>query len=197
MDYYIKGDEKFGRFGSYIYLLFTKLPITKEFYSFVIEDLKKIKAKTIIDIGTGTGEIPIKLAKIKKVKIYAVDPSIYMINIARKHSKNLNINFSIGSSTHLNLKERFDLIFSTLSFHHWSKKRESLIYLSKFLNPNGEIRIYEFNRNSSLISKLAGSHTLSKEEIIRLAKESNMKIKIKESGNFICAILKKKSKNKK
>ncbi|MGC8648704.1 MAG: class I SAM-dependent methyltransferase [Candidatus Micrarchaeia archaeon] len=190
MDYYLDGEKKFGLFASYFYYLIPKLFGIKKSYNFIVDDLANSKAEKIIDIGTGTGDVSILLAKKKRnINIYAIDPSKYMINIAKSQAKNTNIVFKLGSSRYIPFKEKFDIIFSSFSFHCWAKKEESLIYLSKFLKQNGEIKIYELNKDS-LMAKFLPTLTISEKDIIKIVKKCNLKIKnIKKEKNIICVTI--------
>jgi ubiquinone/menaquinone biosynthesis C-methylase UbiE len=112
-----------------------------------------------------------------------------MVYIAKRRTKKYkNINIEIGSSRKIPFERKFDIIFSSLSFHHWKEKEESLRYLKGFLRKNGEIRIYEYNKSRlSKIHAPISQHSFSKEEFEKIGKSSGMKTKIKISGEFILA----------
>lgn len=195
MDYYIDGEERFGSLTSFAYVLVSKLPIMKGAYHFVFDDIIRTNFKELLGIGTGTGEIPIMLAKSGKFdRIYGVDPSAYMLRIARSNSKGLAcVKFRRGSSRHLGFYRKFDLIFSTISFHHWVGKLQSLRYLSVFLARGGEIRVYEFERGGSFIAKhLLPSHSATKRELVGFGKEAGLKVKhvLRKNGFIMVAFTK-------
>src|SRR5580700_2062493 len=103
-DYYLDGEEKFGFFSSFLYSMAIKISIFLPFYKFVEQDMMKSKAKIILDVGTGPGNIPIELAEHFE-EIYAIDPSKYMINIAKYRSRNCdNIKLALGSSRYIPFK---------------------------------------------------------------------------------------------
>jgi ubiquinone/menaquinone biosynthesis C-methylase UbiE len=188
-NYYYKGEEKFGYISSLLYIPLSKISIMKNAYNLVFEDIIKTKFNYILDVGTGIGVVPIMLAKSGKFKkVYGVDPSKYMVNIAKSRSKGTNAKFILGSSRDIKGVGKFDLIFSMVSFHHWAEKTESLKYLNKFLKKGGEIRIYEFERkNNSFMTKyLIPSHSVTKEELIDIGKTAGFKTKkVIQKGNFI------------
>jgi ubiquinone/menaquinone biosynthesis C-methylase UbiE len=180
VDYCLDGEERFGLISSFAYSLGVKLKSGQEFYSFVVDDIKKSGFREILDVGTGPGDVPILLAKSGKFKlVYAVDPSGDMLRIAKAHSKRLKIKFGYGSSRHIPFNKKFDLIISTISFHHWKMKTESLKYLSGFLKKGGEIRIYEFEKRElkGIWRYFMSSHAVSREEMREVAKESGLKLK--------------------
>ncbi len=168
-NYYLEGEERFGRVSSRLYAFFSGLPEMRSFYAYVINDLEASGAKRILDIGSGTGSIMLGLeAKRPGLALYAVEPSREMLGIARRRSHGL-VHFAQGSSRHVPFRGRFDMIFSTLSFHHWKRQRESLGYLAGLLADSGEIRIYEVDKGRAgfFLRLAAGSHSVSADGIRR------------------------------
>ncbi|MGC8538141.1 MAG: class I SAM-dependent methyltransferase [Candidatus Micrarchaeia archaeon] len=197
-DYYSKGDERFGYLSSKAYSFFSKMPISARFYDFVVSDIMQFKGKGIsaLDVGAGNGVVPIRLRKEGILKeVYAVEPSehmrsIFMNNVKRERIKAIHV--GPGSSTHIPFKRKFDLIYSTLSFHHWSKKVESLAYLSNFLKSGGEIRIYEVfeGKKKGVLGTLAMGHSLSRETLTYAANKANLRVKsIRVSKGLVAAVL--------
>ena len=191
--YYLEGEEKFGLLYSFGYFLLAKLPQMKSFYSFVVKDLLDSGSKELIDIGTGPGDIPIMLAKSEKFRVLcAVDPSRDMIRIARRRAAGLNVIFAQGSSRKIGFNRKFSLVSTALSFHHWARKEDSLIYLSSLLKKDGEIRIYEYERKvlPGILKWFTSSHSVTEKELYEVALKSSLKIKnIKKEGGFIRAII--------
>lgn len=189
---YLKHEERFGAVLSPLYSAFSNIKPMKEFYSFIIDDLRESRFKSMLDVGTGPGIIPITLSKLKGARICAIDPSKSMIAIAERKAGNAEkINFALGSSRHIPFKTKFDMIISTLSFHHWEKKRESLQYLKKFLTKGGQIRIYELQRKRKFMLPGLGSHMLDVNEAILVANSSRLRVtRIKKRNGFICLTMK-------
>lgn len=177
---YLEGEEKFGFFLSLFYLIATKIPYLGEIYKFASMDIANIKgAKSVLDVGCGSGDMLIALRRLKySGALFGIDPSIHMINISKLRSKGLNIDFAIGSSRIVPFKRKFDVIVSSLSFHHWKEKERSLRYLKSLLNGNGTIRIYEFEKNYVQRKWFRGvsSHAISEKEIRYYAKASGLRI---------------------
>ncbi len=165
--FYLKGEERFGPVLSRLYRAFT--PFGMDYYRFVAKDLLDSGADSFLDVGTGTGVIPSLIAGKTDSKIYCADPSIDMVTIARrKNSAFANVIVSRGSSRYVPFKRKFGIIFSSLSYHHWARKADSLLYLSMFLKSSGEIRIYEYNLDkASLLSKVLASKHMSSAEKVR------------------------------
>ena len=192
---YLKHEERFGTVLSNLYAAFTRIGLMKKFYGFIIDDLKESKFRSILDVGTGPGTIPIELSRFKPVRIYAVDPSKSMIAIAeRRAGKATRITFALGSSRYLPFKTKFDLIISSLSFHHWEKKKESLQYLKTFLTKGGQIRLYERQRGEKPMLFGLDSHLLDMDKAISVVNSSGLKIvKVKKEGKFVCLALEARS----
>ena len=121
----------------------------RKFYTSIIRDIAGSDPKKLLDVGGGDGRVISLLSKrLKKTVFYYVDPSPQMVELAMKrlHSKDgiPASNIAAGSSRKVPFKFKFDMIISTISFHHWNSKQESLKYLLGRLNAGGELRIYEF-----------------------------------------------------
>lgn len=195
---YLNGEEKFGPLSSKAYALFAPFAL-RNMYKYAIDDIVKAKAKNILEVGAGPGYLSIELARrLPSSKIYCIDPSegmkkVGQNNIAKSGLK--NVEYLLGSSRHVPLNSKFDVIFSTLSFHHWKKKSESIAYLLKFLAKKGELLVYEYNKDGlgMILGLLVGNHSLSEEEIRRLGVEKKFKIWIKKRGRIISFKITRKS----
>jgi len=196
MDYYINGEERFGAISSRIYSFGSKRAL-KNFYLYISKDIKKLKPKTILDVGAGTGELAIILNKtIKNVKVYCVDPSNSMRSIAIRKFNKLGINnikYKLGSSRNIPFKEKFDVILTSISFHHWKEKEKGIKYLLSRLNKNGYLNIYEFSYDklNKLQKAAIGKHSLSLEEAKKYSFKGYRE-KIKLDKNIIKVTFNKK-----
>ncbi|MDE1866061.1 MAG: class I SAM-dependent methyltransferase [Candidatus Micrarchaeota archaeon] len=196
-DYYLEGEERFGPIMSRLYSFFRCTGRAKALYRFISSDLEASGASRILDVGTGTGTVPIMLAKSNPgLKLYAVDPSESMIKIAKSSSRGLkNAKFGLGSSRSILFGGKFDIIFTSLSFHHWKDKEGSLRYLATRLSKGGEIRVYEFDRGkANPFFKALSSHMSTISEIAESGRKAGLKLSSsKESGGIIRATLKRKN----
>ena len=117
-DYYIEGEEKFGKFTTSFYSLFA-WRLLKKLYNFALEEFDNITPETILDIGAGPGKLTLMVAKKhKNAKIYAIDPSKYMVEAEKRNFKreNIDCNCLQGSSRELPFENKFDSKFSLRSF---------------------------------------------------------------------------------
>ena len=96
-------------------------------------EVSKVKQFNVLDCGTGTGDVAIRVAKrFPKAFITGVDASDFYLNIAKSKIKELNlgdrinlvnINFQEGVPEDI---ERFDFVVSQYVFHYHFFNRKSL-----------------------------------------------------------------------
>lgn len=93
-------------------------PETEELVHLILQDYKTQPPQKIIDIGTGTGCIPISLYKNLKSETWAIEISEQAIQIAKQNAQNLkaNINFILADILEWEFifseKQNFDVIVS-------------------------------------------------------------------------------------
>lgn len=187
--HYDRGEEKFGWLMSFGYLLAVKFGAMRDFTLFAVDDIERSNARSVLDVGTGVAELPLRLSENKDLEIFAIDPSKQMVRIARARARNRrNIRIAQGSSRHVPFRRKFDIIVSSLSFHHWARREKALVYLKKFLNRNGEIRIYEYNRTKLRgAERAAKGHAMSRAEFEEIAEGAGLRVNVSEKGAFVKA----------
>lgn len=128
-------------------------------YLKIIELIKheSSETQTILDIGTGTGEIPIALSD-NVEKIIATDLSQEMINIANLKIKKLNINnitFQVQDCYNLGYNdEMFDIIIASNLLHLLDKPEQFLNSIKRLLKKNGKLIVPTFLHNESIKTKI-------------------------------------------
>lgn len=127
--------------------------VFRDFYSEVARQVdERLKAGRVLDIGTGPGKLPIMIAsRNPRLFVVGLDLSADMIRIAataaRKKSLT-NVEFRQGSASELPFEDKeFDLVISTLSFHHWKSPEQALDEVFRVLREGGEAWIYDIPRN--------------------------------------------------
>ncbi len=206
-DLYKKHEERFGKVTSRIYSACINLGVLN-LHSFVYNDIKKRitpSSKAILDIGFGNGLILWRLAKDMKkrgIDLYGIDPSPEMLKIANERmAKNkYNVNLKLGSSRIIPFKQKFDIIYTSLSYHHWEKRESAVPYILSKLNRNGSFIIYEYDKDARTRFNLMHGHMISEEDFDSLSFKGFKKI-IKKSQHIIIVEFKKlenlQTKNKK
>lgn len=140
-----------------MYDLFRGLNAVRDrFYQDVADNVSaRIRKGNVLDIGTGRGLLPIKIAQNNEnLKVYGVDISEKAIDTARKNSLASGLanapQFDVGDACRLPFEDEFfDLVVSTFSLHHWPDTTAGLNEIYRVLNPNSEAWIYDHWKDPS------------------------------------------------
>ena len=142
-------------------LVIAQSPIMKDFYRGVTKEVSsRMSSGKLLDIGTGPGFIPLDIARISPdLEIKAIDISPAMVSVANKNARDAGlpgrVEFKFGSAQHIPFGDNhFDLIMSTLSFHHWASPEEGFKEIFRTLKPGGEAWIYEIRKDVPKEAKL-------------------------------------------
>lgn len=168
VDYYLQDEEKFGFFASRFYGMFARMGPMRKFHEFALQNIMSRKPSSVLDIGFGTGDLLRLLCseEAEKMELFGVEPSPHMMRVAsrrlRKCAGTKKVILSQGSSRDIPYEQNFDMIFSSLSFHHWKDPEDSLKNILNHLSPNGVFLVFEFGRELLKgYKKATASHSLS------------------------------------
>ena len=132
-----------------------KTPPFKVLRKRVVSELKRLSPTgVILDLGCGTGNLIIKLAKeFPESEIIGVDISTEILRIAKENVEkqviNQKIKFEIGNAESLPFpNDSISLIVSSLSLHHWLNPSRALEEIYRVLSQEGKCVIFDFRRNS-------------------------------------------------
>lgn len=132
---------------------------SREAYCKIIELAKKEVAgsHTLLDIGTGTGVIPVALSAYAD-KIHAVDYSPEMIKIARSKAERMNIRnitFQVQDCQNLSFNDNmFDVIVVSNLLHIITTPVQFLLSLKRILKEDGKIIIPTYMHNENMQAKI-------------------------------------------
>lgn len=106
----------------------------------VMEGIDFDSARTILDIGSGDGDITRDMAQqCPKALVFGLDISHNMVTFANKsHNEHPNLFFINGDAQKLPFKEQFDLITSFNTMHRLPEPTESLNGIYSALKPGGK-----------------------------------------------------------
>ncbi len=115
---------------------------------------KKDVCGFILDVGTGPGRLPIKIAQlIPAVTIVGIDISGGMIKIARKNAEQARAGrakFVVGSTYWTGFRDSsFDLVVSTGLVHHLKNPAQAFDELYRILKPQREAWMYDGRKDAS------------------------------------------------
>jgi ubiquinone/menaquinone biosynthesis C-methylase UbiE len=113
-------------------------PIQSKMLSIIDKEYSgKEPPRIILDIGCGTGRL-LRAAALRwpKAKLFGADPAEQMIAEAKR--LNPNATFKISAAESLPFSDHtFDLVVSSLSFHHWADQAKGLQEIARVLRPGG------------------------------------------------------------
>lgn len=162
--------DSIGPGGAKAYSILSRIhPASRRLHRIVIEYVNGFQGNSILDVGCGTGNLIGMIARLHpNILLFGVDPNENMIAVASAKRKRFRepgrINFAVGNSGSVPFDGHFDLILSTISFHHWKDKQGGLVYLSGRLSSNGTLAIFEdFAGNGRVKAKGRFSHAMSME----------------------------------
>jgi len=137
---------------SRVYSLVTLSGIIRDFYNSVSNQVAgHLKSGRVLDVGTGPGRLPLLIAsKNKYLSVTGLDLSPDMVKIASRKAAKMrleNLDFKVGNASSLPFGDReFDLVISTLSFHHWKAPEAALGEIHRVLREGGEAWIFDMPR---------------------------------------------------
>lgn len=142
-------------------------PETEELVKWVADSAKEIRSPEILDIGTGSGCIPIALAKcLPASKVQALDISKYALDTARKNAERLKADvmfFEQDILSQARLKETYDIIVSNPPYvrkSETSKMRKNVVRfepeLALFVSDHDPLEFFRRIGEHGLISLKPG-----------------------------------------
>ena len=113
-----------------------------------IEEMKLTKDKTVLEIGIGTGRLALKVATECKT-LYGIDISPKTIEKAKINLKEFdNITLICDDFLTYDFNEKFDVIYSSLTFMHIEDKQAAINKAASLLKENG-IFVLSVDKNQS------------------------------------------------
>lgn len=103
----------------------------------------------VIDLGCGTGRFTEGLARRFQASVLGVDPSEKMLAQAKAKPAPPGVTFMRGSGEHIPAKEASaDLIFASMSFHHFESRPQVARECRRVLRLNGHVCIRNSTREN-------------------------------------------------
>lgn len=137
------------------YLIKGLSSVRERFYQDVADGIAALQQGNILDVGTGRGLLPIKIAqKSERLKAYGIDISNKAVDAARRNALASGLanapQFEVGDVCALPFEDEFfDLVVSTFSLHHWPDATAGLNEIFRVLKPGGEAWIYDHWKDPS------------------------------------------------
>jgi len=116
----------------------------------------------ILDVGCGTGRLlGLAQSRFPGAKLAGVDAAIEMVRQAQASNPGGAIQFQQAMAEELPFPdESFDLVFSTMTFHHWGDQSRGIAEIARVLTPGGRWLLAEFVASGfvGLIRKVVRLH---------------------------------------
>jgi ubiquinone/menaquinone biosynthesis C-methylase UbiE len=98
--------------------------------------------RRILDLGCGTGRFTEALAEQFNATVIGLDPSIKMLEVARKKQRDPRVRYEIGHAESMPLSsESVDLIFMSMALHHFTNRIGAAQECRRVLSEHGAIAI--------------------------------------------------------
>jgi SAM-dependent methyltransferase len=97
------------------------------------------------------------------------------------------VTFLPGSSRSIPGNRNFDLIYTSISFHHWKHRAESVGQVLQRVNKGGKFLIFEITDDGSFNRRFVRSHLMERNDFIEIGKTLGMVPELIESGGYIMA----------
>lgn len=119
-------------------------PIQRTVLQLAEEEIGRPRA--ILDVGCGTGKLLRSASeRFPAAKLVGVDAAIEMVRQAQSSTPDSTIQFQQANAEELPfIDDSFDLVFSTMTFHHWQNQRRGAAEVARVMTPNGRWLLAEF-----------------------------------------------------
>jgi ubiquinone/menaquinone biosynthesis C-methylase UbiE len=119
-----------------------------DFYRQVaLEITSSVKAGKVLDVGTGPGHLLVEITRCNpNLELVGLDLSPSMLKIAKKLTGQYKMPVQLVRGNVRSLPfsdDTFDLVVSTLSFHHWRDPAEGIRQCLRVTVPGGRCWIYD------------------------------------------------------
>lgn len=113
-------------------------------YSYIIDEVKKDKFQSLLDVGCGTGNsIELLYKEFPERKYVGIDLAENMITLANKKAMK-GAKFLVGDAENLPFEEgQFDALICKESFHHYPNVEKFFKSAYKVLKPGGRLIILD------------------------------------------------------
>jgi ubiquinone/menaquinone biosynthesis C-methylase UbiE len=141
--------ERIPWFAAELYDKVARMAIASYYHKVAEEIIAEINCGNILDIGTGSGYLPIEIVKIApNIKVAGIDLTPKLIQIARSNAAEASISnqvkFEVSNANRLKFEDNsFDMVISTGSFHSWKKPVRVIDECYRVLKPGAQAWIYD------------------------------------------------------
>ncbi|HZC04178.1 MAG TPA: class I SAM-dependent methyltransferase [Ktedonobacterales bacterium] len=146
---------------------------------------------SVLDVGCGTGRLlRTAAARWPYAQLIGVDPAQGMVDVARKLTPDAT--FYRGLAESLPLPDAsVDLVFSTLSFHHWADQTAGVREIARALRPGGHFILADFAPPNGLARLRVTGRALPAADRLRVFAAAGLRVERQQGAvyPFILATL--------
>lgn len=129
-----------------------------------LKELKVNKECEVLEIGVGTGRLAVRVLELGCKTFTGIDLSLLTLEKAGNNLSDYNnVHLIAGDFLQVELIQKFDIIYSSLTFFHIKRKKEAIDKIWSLLNTNGRF-ILSIDKNQQEYleygSKEDGNYTL-------------------------------------
>ena len=112
-----------------------------------LDFLGNYRDKRVLEIGCGTGRLAVRVATLTR-EFVGVDISPKIVAVAREHLASANARVICSDFLHWESDEKFDIIYSSLTFMHISHKLAAIRKVAEMLTDGGRF-VLSIDKNTS------------------------------------------------
>ncbi|MGB0929885.1 MAG: bifunctional demethylmenaquinone methyltransferase/2-methoxy-6-polyprenyl-1,4-benzoquinol methylase UbiE [Chitinophagales bacterium] len=117
----------------------------------MINRLKSLQPKKILDVATGTGDVAIAVMRLKPTEIVGVDISAQMLEVGKKKMKKKKfdkvVTMQLGDAENLDFADNsFDAITVAFGVRNFEHLQKGIKELNRVLKPGGKLVVLEFSK---------------------------------------------------
>ncbi len=171
-------------------------------YRMIMRSLQLRDNDVLLDVGCGTGEILTGIsAKYPKARLYGLDISRKMLQVAGKKNSDGRITYICGDAEKLPFRDNmFDVLVTSESFHHYPNPQQALREFARVLKPGGRLLLCDMYRPAGVrhfmnfmfhFTRTGDVKIYTVPEITALLRQNGFAVTSKEQhySGFLCVAL--------
>jgi ubiquinone/menaquinone biosynthesis C-methylase UbiE len=150
------------------------------------------RVRASVDLGCGTGRFTGALAQFFGARVYAVDPSVKMLGVARGNVRDPRVTFHEGAAEAIPLDDgAADLVFLSMVYHHIEDKPRAFAEFARVLREDGRVAVrtptrerldsYQWLRFFPASREIERGRTPSAAELIETAESNGFRLHARET----------------
>lgn len=152
------------------------------------------KPRAILDVGCGTGRLLRTAAeRFPDATLEGVDPAEGMVEHARVVTSSNRIKFQQATAERLPFPDAsFDLVFSTMTFHHWADQQHAIAEVGRVLAPTGRWVLADVMPTGLLgyvLRRLGMRHALERAKVDSMLALADLRVMDERRGRSRFAVL--------